>query len=143
LILDQNFIRIKQRIKELSQVGAEFLVVPEYNLSHFLETATKLLIGAVSITPDKKIITTVGTANAVGLCHRNRIPIYLLANSLKFAHRLVSEQHIYGEESQRSYDNLTYRHTAYSHNQVDLHLIDHVITEQGERNTQNQLIPSV
>ena len=143
LILDQNFIRIKQLIKELSEVGVEFLVVPEYNLSHFLQTATKLLIGAVSITPDKKIITTVGTANAVGLCHLNRIPIYLLANSLKFAHRMVPEQHIHKEESLRALDNLTYRHAAYSHDQVDLHLIDHVITEQGEINIQNQLIQPV
>ncbi|UCE54294.1 MAG: hypothetical protein JSV31_02310 [Desulfobacterales bacterium] len=132
LILDQNFIRIKQLVKELSQEGAEFLVVPEYNLSHFLKTATKLFIGAVSITPDKKIITTVGTANAVGLCHLNRLPIYLLANSLKFAHRMVSEQHIYKEEIQHSLDNMIYRHATFSHDQVDLHLIDHVITEQGE-----------
>ena len=134
LVLDQNFIRIKQLIKELSQAGIDFLVVPEYNLSPFLETATKLLIGALSITPDKKIITTVGTANVVGLCHLNRIPIYLLANSLKFAHRIVSEQHIYKEESLRVLDHLTYRHAVYSHDQVDLYLIDHVITEQGEAN---------
>ncbi len=136
LILDQNFIRVKQLVKELSREGVEFLVIPEYNLSHFLKTATKLLIGAVSITPDKKIITTVGTANIVGLCHLNRIPIYLLANSLKFAHRIVSEQHIYKVESQRSSDDLTYRHASYSHDQVDLDLIDHVITEQGELSKQ-------
>jgi len=132
LILDQNFMRIKQFVKELSQEGVELLVVPEYNLSHFLKTVTKLFIGAVSITPDKKIITTVGTANAVGLCHLNQIPIYLLANSLKFAHRIASEQHIYKVESQRACNNFTYRHVTYSHDQVDLHLIDHVITEQGE-----------
>ena len=143
LILDQNFIRIKQLVKELSQEGVEFLVVPEYNLSHLLKTVTKLLIGAVSITPDKKIITTVGTANAVGLCHLNQIPIYLLANSLKFAHRIVSEQHIHKEESLRALDNVAYRHAAYSHDQVDLHLIDHVITEQGEINIHNQLIQPV
>ena len=132
LILDQDFIRIKQLIKELSRIGVSLMVVPEYNLSHFLKTATKLLIGAVSITPDQQVITTVGTANAVGLCHLNRIPIYLLANSLKFAHRKVFEQHIYSEESQRSRDNLTFRHATYSHDLVDLRLIDHVITEQGE-----------
>ena len=143
LILDQNFIRIKQLVKELFQEGVEFLVVPEYNLSHLLKTVTKLFIGAVSITPDKKIITTVGTANAVGLCHLNRIPIYLLANSLKFAHRMVAEQHIYRVESQRSCDHLTYRYATYSHDQVDLNLIDHVITEQGEADIQNQLIPPV
>ena len=73
-----------------------------------------------------------GTANAVGLCHLNRIPIYLLANSLKFAHRMVSEQHIYKFESLRACDHLTYRHATYSHDQVDLNLIDQVITEQGE-----------
>jgi translation initiation factor 2B subunit (eIF-2B alpha/beta/delta family) len=75
----------------------------------------------------------VGTANAVGLCHLNRIPVYLLANSLKFAHRMISEQHIHKEESQRSCDNSTYRHVTYSHDQVDLYLIDHVITEKGEK----------
>jgi len=132
LILDQNFIRIKQLVKELSQEGVEFLVVPEYNLSHFMRTVNKLFIGAVSITPDKKIVTTVGTANTVGLCHLNRIPIYLLANSMKFAHRTVSEQHIHKVESQRSSDHFTYRYATYSHDQVDLNLVDHVITEQGE-----------
>jgi len=132
LILDQNFIRIKQLLQELSQEGVELLVIPEYNLSHFMGTVTKLLIGAVSITPDKKIITTVGTANTVGLCHWNRIPIYLLANSMKFAHRTVSEQHIHKTESQRSRDHLTYRQATFSHDQVDLNLIDHVITEDGE-----------
>lgn len=138
LVLDQDFIRIKQLVKELQQSGVELLVVPEYNLSHFLTAATKLLIGAVSITPDKKVITTVGTANAVGLCHLNRIPVYLLANSLKFAHRIVSEQHIHKVESQRVLDDLTYRHTTYSHDQVDLRLIDHVITEKGESALQDR-----
>jgi hypothetical protein len=46
----------------------------------------------------------------------------------------VSEQHIYKEESLRVIDHLTYRHAVYSHDQVDLYLIDHVITEQGEAN---------
>ena len=119
-------------VMEFSQGGLELLVVPDNNLSHFLKAATKLFISAVSITPDRKVITTVGTANAVGLCHLNRIPVYLLVNSLKFAHRIVSEQHIYQVECQRSCDNLTYRHATYSHDQVDLNLIDHVITEQGK-----------
>ena len=132
LLLDHYFIRIKQLVKEFAQEGLELIVVPDNNLSHFLKTATKLFISAVSITPDRKVITTVGTANAVGLCHLNRIPVYLLVNSLKFAHRIISEQHIYQVESQRSCDHLTYRHATYSHDQVDLDLIDHVITEKGE-----------
>ena len=132
LLLEHHFIRIEQLVRELSREGLELLVVPDNNLSHFLKTVTKLFISAVSITPDRKVITTAGTANAVGLCHLNRIPVYLLVNSLKFAHRIISEQHIYQVESQRSCDHLTYRHATYSHDQVDLNLIDHVITEQGK-----------
>ena len=67
--VDQKWFRIKQLVKELSRENIELLVVPEYNLSHFLKAATKLLIGAMSITPDLKIITTMGTANPVGLLH--------------------------------------------------------------------------
>lgn len=142
LILEQHFTRIKQLISELSQVGVAHLVVPDYNLSHFLKTATKLFIGAVSVTPDAKVVTTIGTANVVGLCHLNRIPTYLLVSLLKFAHQTISKQHIHKVESQVSRDNLTYRHATYSHDMVDLHLIDHVITEKGEIDTRS-LFPSI
>jgi len=132
LILDQHFRRIKQLISELSAVGVEHLVAPDYNLSHFLATADKIFIGAVSVTPDAKVVTTIGTANAVGLCHLKRVPIYLLVSSLKFAHQAIARQHIHKTESQLSQDDLTYRHATYSHDMVDLQLIDHVITEKGE-----------
>jgi translation initiation factor eIF-2B subunit alpha len=132
LVLEQDFIRIKYLIRELTAAGVEHLVIPEYNLSHFLDQATKLFLGAISVTPDRRIVTTVGSANIVGLCHLNHIPVFLLVNSLKFAHQTVSRQHIFKREIEKSREQLTYRQTSFSHDMVAFDWIDHVITEQGE-----------
>jgi translation initiation factor eIF-2B subunit alpha len=132
LVLEQDFIRIKQLIRDLATAGVEHLVIPEYNLSHFLDQATKLFLGAISVTPDSKIVTTVGSANIVGLCHLNHIPVFLLVNSLKFAHQAVSQQHIFKREIEKSREQLTYQQASFSHDMVAFDWIDHVITEQGE-----------
>ena len=132
IVLEQDFIRIKQLIKDLAASGIDHLVIPEYNLSHFLGTAKKVFLGATSVTPDRKVISTVGSANIVGLCHLNGIPIYLLVNSLKFAHQSVAGQKIHKEDQKQSKENLIYTQTTFSHDIVDFDLIDHVITEGGE-----------
>ena len=132
IVLEHQFIRIKQLIRDLNANGVDHLVIPEYNLSHFLNTANKVFLGATSVTSDRKVVATVGSANIAGLCHLNRIPVYLMVNSLKFAHRNVTEQKIFKEDHQQSRENLTYRQATFSHDMVDLELIDHVITEEGE-----------
>ena len=132
IVLEQHFIRIKQLIRDLTANGIEHLVIPEYNLSHFLEIANKLFLGATSVTPDRKVITTVGSANIAGLCHLNRIPVYLLINSLKFAHQSVAGQKIFKADQKQAKENLTYMQTTFSHDMVDFDLIDHVITEEGK-----------
>jgi translation initiation factor eIF-2B subunit alpha len=132
IVLEQHFIRIRQLIRDLAANGIEHLVIPEYNLSHFLNTASKLLLGAISVTADRKVIATIGSANIVGLCHLNGIPVYLLVNSLKFAHKGAAGQKIYKSDRQQSRESLTYMQTTFSHDLVDFNLIDHVITEEGE-----------
>ena len=131
-ILEQQFVRIKQLIRDLTADGIEHLVIPEYNLSHFLDIANKLFLDATSVTPDRNVITTVGLANTVGLCHLNRIPVYRLINSLKFAHQSVAGQKIFKADQKHAKENLTYTQITFSHDMVDFDLIDHVITEEGE-----------
>jgi hypothetical protein len=131
-ILEQHFVRIKQLIRDLAANGIEHLVIPEYNLSHFLDIVNKLFLGATSVTPDRNVATTVGSANIVGLCHLNRIPVYLRINSLKFAYKSIAEQEIYKADQKHSRENLTDMQTTFSHDMVDFDLIDHVITEEGE-----------
>ena len=132
IVLEQHFIRIRQLIRDLAAAGIEHLVIPEYNLSHFMDTAKKLLLGATSVTPDRKVIATIGSANIAGLCHLNGIPVYLLVNSLKFAHQSVTGQKIHKTDQMQSKENLKYTQITFSHDIVDFDLIDHVITEEGE-----------
>jgi translation initiation factor eIF-2B subunit alpha len=132
IILKQDFVKTKLLIKTLSRANIELRVVPEYSLSHYVEQADKLFIGAVSITHDSKIVAAIGTANIVSLCHLSNVPIYLFANSLKFSYHPSSSQRIHTKMVTKSHDDVEYLLTTYSHDIVDLKLIDHLITEEGQ-----------
>ena len=132
IVLKQDFVKTKLLIKTLSRANIELRVVPEYSLSHYIEQADKLFIGAVSITHDKKIVAAVGTANIVSLCHLSKVPIYLFANSLKFSYHPSSSQRIHTKTVTKFQDDVAYVLTTYSHDIVDLDLIDYLVTEEGK-----------
>jgi translation initiation factor eIF-2B subunit alpha len=132
IILKQDFAKTKFLVRTLSKAKIDLLVVPEYSLSHYNEKANKLFIGAVSITPDAKVGATIGTANIVGLCHINRVPVYLFANSLKFPFHPSSSQRIHTETVSTSQDDVKYMLTTHSHDIVDLKLVNHLVTEDGK-----------
>ena len=132
IILKQDFLRTKQMITCLTEASIEHIIVPEYSLSLQLEKATKMFIGAVSITHDKQAVAVVGTANVVSFCHINHIPVYLFVKSLKFSHQPHTRQHIYLKEVDMLQDGCGYHLTTHSHDLIDLKLVDHLITENGE-----------
>lgn len=132
IILKQDFVKTKLLVKTLSKANIDLLVVPEYSLSHYIEKANKLFIGAVSITPDAKVVAAIGTANIVGLCHINKVPVYLFANSLKFSFHPSSSQRIHTKTIPTSQDDVRYMLTTHSHDIVDLKLVDHLVTEDGK-----------
>ena len=132
IILKQDFVKTKLLVKTLSKAKIDLLVVPEYSLSHYIEKANKLFIGAVSITPDAKVVAAIGTANIVGLCHINKVPVYLFANSLKFSFHPSSSQRIHTKTVSTSQDDVKYMLTTHSHDIVDLKLVDHLVTEDGK-----------
>ena len=132
IILKQDFVKTKLLVRTLSKAKIDLLVVPEYSLSHYIEKANKLFIGAVSITPDAKVVAAIGTANIVGLCHINKVPVYLFANSLKFSYHPSSSQRIHTKTVSTSQDDVKYMLTTHSHDIVDLKLVDHLVTEDGK-----------
>ena len=132
IILKQDFVKTKLLVRTLSKAKIDLLVVPEYSLSHYIEKANKLFIGAVSITPDAKVVAAIGTANIVGLCHINKVPVYLFANSLKFSFHPSSSQRIHTKTVPTSQDDVKYMLTTHSHDIVDLKLVDHLVTEDGK-----------
>jgi translation initiation factor eIF-2B subunit alpha len=132
IILKQDFLKTKQMITWLTEAGIDHIIVPEYSLSLQLEKATKVFIGAVSVTHDKQAVAVVGTANVVSFCHINHIPVYLFVKSLKFSHQSHTHQHIYLKVVDMVQDGCVYPLTTHSHDLIDLKLVDHLITENGE-----------
>ena len=132
LVLKQNFIRTRELIDDLAHHQVDHLLIPEYNLSHYLKSATKLFIGAVSVTSDNQAVTDIGTANVVSLCHWYHVPVYLFVESIKLGHTALAEQHIYNEEQDNAEADTTFHMKTFSHDFVDLAMVDHLITEAGE-----------
>lgn len=132
LILKQDFVKTRQLISALSKAEIEHIVVPEYDLSHVIGTANKMFMGGLAVTTDGKVVTAVGTANIVSLCHLNKVPTYLFINTLKFSNHPSNSQRIHKKEETISRDEYTYRLTTFSHDLLDFKLIDHMITEHGE-----------
>jgi len=132
LVLKQESLRSKALVEALEENQVEHLVVPEHHLSHYLGDVTKLFIGAVSVSADRKAITGVGTANVVAVCHAHRIPVYLFIEKIKFAHTPLPNQRIFREQQKMVEADFTFRMTTFSHDFVDLDMIRHVVTEEGE-----------
>jgi translation initiation factor eIF-2B subunit alpha len=134
LILKNDFYRTKELINALEAHRVPYLVIPEYNLSHFLDRTNKLFIAAVSVTSDGRAVTGIGTANVVGLCRWHRVPVYLFAERLKFTHLPLPEQRIHVAQEDRLESGFTFRMTTFSHDIISLGMIDHLVTEDGETN---------
>jgi translation initiation factor eIF-2B subunit alpha len=129
--LELDPVRTRQLTNALTEAGIEHRVAPAHNLSHYVEEANKIFIGAVTVTADDKIVVPVGTANALSLCNAKGIVSYLFANTLHYSHGLSSAQRIHCEETDMVQDRFSYKVTTHSHDLVDLDMIDHIINEHG------------
>ncbi len=132
IILSQDGRKTEQVLKKMDQAGVDYLVVPEYGLSHFLKQANKLFLGAMSITADNQIITAAGAANIISIAHLYRLPVYLFANSLKFSKWRGLEQNIHKKKEAVRRNGLAWDMISHSHDIVDLNVVDHLITEDGK-----------
>jgi len=131
LILKQDFTKTRKLIWTASGEDIEHAVIPEYNLSNFITKANKFFLGTMSITPDRKAVCPLGAAEVVSLCHLNKIPIYLFANSLKFSHKLSSYHRIHEKQENHRDGHTSYSMTIHSHCLVDLAHVDFIVREDG------------
>ena len=129
---DEVNFALQQIERILDKEGVEYIVVPEYGLSHFLDKANKLFLGAIAVTEDGKVVIAAGTSNIISIAHIHKLPVFLFVNSLKFSVKKSMEQNIHKKIEKRSHDDFEYTLISYSHDLVDLNLIDHLIIEKGE-----------
>lgn len=131
IVLQQDMAHTKRIVQPLREAGVPHQAHPEYALTHYIGQANKMMCAALSITADQKVVAPVGTANIASLCHYHNIPIYLFANTLKFAHGRSQDQHIHRETITVAEDADAYEFTTYSHDVMELSMVDFLITEEG------------
>ncbi|MBU1195935.1 MAG: hypothetical protein KKE62_06580 [Proteobacteria bacterium] len=132
IILDHNPVRTRKTVQALRDARIDHIIAPAHNLSHYIEGANKMFVGALTITADRQIVAPTGTAGTVSLCHVNGIPVHLFANSLHYSHRNALDQEIYRSKEDTRSANLDFSIITHSHDLISLDLIDHIITEDGE-----------
>lgn len=131
IVLQQDLAKTKRMISQLRQSDVPLQAIPEYSLSHQIGKADKMFCAALSVTSDRQVVTTIGTANIASMCHFHNIPVYLFANTLKFAHGLSEEQRIHQETITQADDAEAYELITYSHDVMDLKMVDFLVTEDG------------
>ncbi|SLM28956.1 hypothetical protein MTBBW1_1640011 [Desulfamplus magnetovallimortis] len=132
IILDHNKERTRQLIQAFSEHDIEYQVTRAYDISHYIETANKMFLGALTITSDRKIVAPTGTAGTVSMCHLHNIKVHLFANTLHYSHGKATDQYIYEEESSSASSNIHFPVTTHSHDVINLDIIDHIVNENGE-----------
>jgi len=132
IILEQNQERTRQLIEAFREHKIDYYVTPAHDVSHYIDQANKMFLGALTITSDNKIVAPSGSSGTVSLCHLNNIKVHLFANTLHYSHKKALDQDIYSEEGNSSTANCYFPITRHSHDLIDLALIDHVVTEFGE-----------
>ena len=140
IILDMCMERTRQSVQALKEARIQYTVVPAHNLSHHIDDATKMFVGAMTITKDRKIVAPVGTAGTISLCRLHGIKVHLFANTLNFSHRTSMEQQIFQVEEEAQIGTTDFSLTTHSHDLVNLNFIDHIVTEIGEVSDQGCLV---
>ncbi len=131
IVLQLDPVRTPQVAFSLEEQEIPHIVIPAFNLCHYVERANKLLLGAVSVTRDLKVVAPVGTSTTLSLCQLNGIRSFLFANSFHFSHGLADAQRIYRVDKDVASSRSTYRLTTYSHDLVDIGMIDTLVDENG------------
>ena len=141
LVLKQDILTTGKILSILNENQIDFEVIPEYDLVHYFDKITKLFIGTQALTNDNYLICDPGTSNIVSECHIHEIPIYLFLKTLKFSHYPAADQNIRKNSYQDEHDGIEYEYSIHSNDIINLKLISHIITEQGELSLDQ--IPSI
>ena len=132
LVLKQDIVTTGKILNILNENQIDFEVIPEFDLVHYFDKITKLIIGTQALTNDNFLICDPGTSNIVSECHIHKIPIILCLKTLKFSHYPVAEQNIRKNSFQGVHEGVEYSFSIHSNDIIKLELIDHIITEKGE-----------
>jgi translation initiation factor eIF-2B subunit alpha len=130
-VLQLDPVRTPQVAGALEAAGIPHLVVPVHDLCHYQGHANKLFIGALTITPDRKVVAPVGTANVLSICQVVGVKSYLFANTLHYSLGIARTQQIDRTDAEVVDPGTRFNVTSHSHDLVNLRLIDVIVNEFG------------
>ncbi len=131
LVLQLDPIRTPQVARRLKQEAIPHLIVPMHDLCHYQDEVDKLFIGALTVTPDRKIVAPLGTASVLAICHLAGIRSYLFANTLHYSRGTAATQQIHRQETEVTEAETPFSMLSHSHDLVDLSLFDVIVNEYG------------
>ncbi|MFC1791168.1 hypothetical protein ACFL0I_01720 [Gemmatimonadota bacterium] len=131
MVLQLDPVRTPQAAKTLDYEGIPHLIVPMADLCHYQDQVDKLFIGALTVTPDRKMVAPKGTASVLAICHLAGIKSYSFANTLHYSRGVASTQQIHLTETDMVEADTQYQLISHSHDLVDLGLIDVIVNEYG------------
>ncbi len=130
-VLQHDPVRTPQVAGALEEAGIPNLIVPVHDLCHYQGHANKIFVGALTITPDRKVVAPVGTANVLSICHVVGVKSYLFANTLHYSLGIARTQQIDRTDFELLEPETRFSVTSHSHDMVDLRLIDTIVNEYG------------
>lgn len=130
-VLQLDPVRTPRVAAALEKAGIPNLIVPVHDLCHYQGQANKIFIGALTITPDRKVVAPVGTANVLSICHLAGVKSYLFANTLHYSLGIARTQQIDRTDFELDDPITSFSVTSHSHDLVDLSLIDTIVNEYG------------
>jgi translation initiation factor 2B subunit (eIF-2B alpha/beta/delta family) len=130
-VLQLDPVRTPRVAARLDEAGIPNLIVPVHDLCHYQGHANKIFVGALTITPDRKVVAPVGTANVLSICHLVGVKSYLFANTLHYSLGIARTQQIERTDFELEDPEATFSVTSHSHDLVDLRLIDTIVNEYG------------
>ena len=125
--------------RELAVAGIDTTLIIDSAVSHFIEDADKVLVGAEAVAANGAIVNKIGTATIAAVAHGARVRVFVAATTQKFSPETMFGELITIEERDASYvlddlelrkmPNLRVRNPAFdvtSPQDIDL-----IITERG------------
>jgi ribose 1,5-bisphosphate isomerase len=125
--------------RELAEEGIDTTLIIDSAVSHFIEDADKVLVGAEAVAANGAIVNKIGTATIAGAAHGARVRVFVAASTYKFSPETMFGELITIEERDASYvlddpemrklSSLSVRNPAFdvtSPQDIDL-----IVTERG------------
>jgi ribose 1,5-bisphosphate isomerase len=89
--------------RELATAGIDTTLIIDSAVSHFIEDADKVLVGAEAVAANGAIVNKIGTATIAAVAHGARVRVFVAASTQKFSPETMFGELITIEERDASY----------------------------------------